>query len=202
MSHNCCFAEAAPFCQEHNSGQNTEYFFSMKMVKCTKDEYWHSKWAIGRFSSQKLEKLLSAHVNWMLATGLLAGRYSELSGLSTHRFLFKGPGVFNRHRYGRKSLLSDKRKIKTRCCSKTVGSVKRLQLHRLWLAVTLISDLEQVLPSLFFLILSWVYGCLPVHVNVWLCIWQHARTFTFVDRVCAFHVACRFLCVFSPPVQH
>lgn len=45
------------------------------MVKCTKDEYWHSKWAIGRFSSQKLEKLLSAHVNWMLATGLLAGRF-------------------------------------------------------------------------------------------------------------------------------
>lgn len=38
-------------------------FFSMKMVKCTKDEYWHRKWAIGRFSSQKLEKLLSAHVN-------------------------------------------------------------------------------------------------------------------------------------------
>ncbi len=87
----------------------------------------------------------------MLVPGLLAGLDSIICGLWTHSLLFKGPVVFNRQRYGHKSLLSDKNKIKTFCHSMTVGSVKRLVLHALWHAVTHISGSEnKFFPSCFF----------------------------------------------------
>lgn len=136
----------------------------------------------------------------MLVPGPLAGLYyhdfEHIASCS------RGLGVFNRQRYGHKSLLSDKRKIKTSCRGKTVGSVKSFLLHTHpgLLSHTHTSDLEQV--PYFLLSVSRVCGCLPV--QVWLRIRLQACTFTFVDagEMCVRPRSFRILCVSSPPDQH
>lgn len=104
-------------------------FLARKWWTVKKMNIGTAEWAIGRFCPENCYQPLTTHISWMLVPGLVAGLHSMICGLWTHSLLFKGPGVFNRQRYGHKSLLSDKRKIKTFCHSKTVGSVKRLLLR-------------------------------------------------------------------------
>lgn len=109
---------------------------------------------------------------------------------------FGRPGVFNRQRYGHKSLLSDKRKIKTLCHSETVDSVKRLLLHTHSGMLSHTYQWPRTSSSLliFFLVLSvectdarpcmWTSGCACAYIHI---CWPW--------EVCVHSCSFRILCV-------